>query len=63
VHNLAADAKPHTVIPVITVKWKADATQAQIANVMQVVASMPGKDSGILHVSKCRPVFEVVTNL
>ena len=47
----AADAtSPKTVIHVITVQWKPDATADQIANVLSVVASLPGQDSGIIRV-------------
>jgi hypothetical protein len=47
---VAADATPKTVIHVITVKWKTDATPAQINKVMDVVASLPAQYSGITHV-------------
>jgi Stress responsive A/B Barrel Domain len=46
----AADPTPKTVIHVITVKWKSDATSAQINKALETVASMPSQDSGILHV-------------
>ena len=44
----AADATPKTVIHVITVKWKTDATPAQIDKVMKVVASLPGQYPGMI---------------
>lgn len=46
----AQDATPHTVIHVITVKWKSDASQTQIDKALQVVAALPSKDPGIKHV-------------
>lgn len=46
----AADTSPKSVIHVITVKWKADATPAQISKVLEVVAAMPSQYSGITHV-------------
>lgn len=46
----AADATPHSVIHVITVKWKAGTTQAQIDKALQIVAAMPAAYSGITHV-------------
>jgi hypothetical protein len=46
----AADATPKTVIHVITIKWKSDATAAQINKALETVATMPSQDSGILHV-------------
>lgn len=47
---LAQDAMPKTVIHVITVKWKSDASQAQIDKALQAVAALPSKYSGIKHV-------------
>jgi hypothetical protein len=46
----AADATPKTVIHVITVKWKSDATAAQINKALETIATLPSQDSGILHV-------------
>jgi len=46
----AAETAPHSVIHVITVKWKSDATPAQISKVLEVVAAMPGQNSGIQRV-------------
>lgn len=47
---LAGDATPKTVIHVITVKWKSDASQAQIDRALQTVAVLPSKYPGIKHV-------------
>jgi antibiotic biosynthesis monooxygenase (ABM) superfamily enzyme len=47
---LAQDATPKTVIHVITVKWKSDASQAQIDRALQTVAALPSKYPGIKHV-------------
>jgi hypothetical protein len=46
----AEDATPKTVLHVITVKWKSDASQAQIDKALQAVAALPSKNSGIKHV-------------
>lgn len=46
----AADAAPKSVIHVITVKWKADATPAQIDKVLEVVAALPSQNAGITRV-------------
>jgi antibiotic biosynthesis monooxygenase (ABM) superfamily enzyme len=46
----AAEATPHSVIHVITVKWKAGTSQAQIDKALQTVAAMPADYSGITHV-------------
>jgi antibiotic biosynthesis monooxygenase (ABM) superfamily enzyme len=46
----AADATPKTVIHVITVKWKADASPAQISKALDTVAAMPSQYPGITHV-------------
>lgn len=46
----AADPAPKTVIHVITVKWKADATPAQISKVLDVVRGMPSQGAGITRV-------------
>ena len=48
--TFAADATPKTVIHVITVKWKADATPAQINKVLETVATMPSQYPGITRV-------------
>lgn len=44
---MAADAAPKTVLHVISVKWKADASPAQIQKVMETVAQMPSANAGI----------------
>jgi hypothetical protein len=46
----AADTTPKTVIHVITVKWKADATPAQISKALEVVEAMPSQYRGITRV-------------
>lgn len=46
----AANTSPKTVIHVISVKWKADATPAQINKVLDVVATLPSQFPGITHV-------------
>src|SRR4051794_16460001 len=46
----AAEGMPKTVIHVITVKWKADATPAQISKVLDVVSTMPSQYPGITRV-------------
>jgi hypothetical protein len=46
----AADSTPSTVIHVINVKWKTDATPAQIGKVLEVVAAMPSQYPGITRV-------------
>jgi Stress responsive A/B Barrel Domain len=46
----AAETAPKTVIHVITVKWKTDATPAQISTVLATVAAMPSQYPGITHV-------------
>jgi hypothetical protein len=46
----AADPAPKTVLHVITVKWKTDATPAQIGKVLAVVATMPSQYPGIIRV-------------
>jgi uncharacterized protein (DUF1330 family) len=46
----AADTTPKTVIHVITVKWKSDATPAQISKVLEVVTAMPSQYQGITRV-------------
>jgi len=47
---LAQDATPKTVIHVITVKWKSDASEAHISKALQAVAALPSKFSGIKNV-------------
>jgi hypothetical protein len=47
---VAAEPTPKTVIHVITVKWKSDATPAQINKALETIAAMPSQNSGILHV-------------
>jgi hypothetical protein len=47
---LAQDIAPKTVIHVITVKWKPDASPAQIDKALQAVTALPSKDPGIKHV-------------
>jgi antibiotic biosynthesis monooxygenase (ABM) superfamily enzyme len=46
----AADTMPKTVIHVITVKWKADATPAQINKALEAAAALPSQYPGITHV-------------
>jgi len=46
----AADAKPKTVIHVISVQWKKDATPAQIDKAIKGVEALPSEYPGILHV-------------
>lgn len=46
----AADATPKTVIHVITVQWKADATPAQINKALEAAATLPAQYSGIKRV-------------
>jgi antibiotic biosynthesis monooxygenase (ABM) superfamily enzyme len=47
---LAQDTSPKTVIHVIAVKWKSDASQAQIDKALQAVTALPSKYPGIRHV-------------
>lgn len=47
---VAQDASPNSVIHVITVKWKADASQAQIDKALQAISALPSKYPGIKHV-------------
>ena len=47
---LAADARPKTVIHVISVKWKADATTAAIEKAIRGAEALPAEYPGILHV-------------
>jgi antibiotic biosynthesis monooxygenase (ABM) superfamily enzyme len=46
----AADAKPKTVIHVISIKWKAEATPAQIDKAIKAAEALPSEYPGILHV-------------
>src|SRR5580693_5696659 len=46
----AADTKPKTVIHVISIKWKADATPAQIASAIKGAEALPSQYPGITHV-------------
>ncbi len=45
-----ADTSPKSVIHVINVRWKADATDAQIKKVLEVVATLPSQNAGITRV-------------
>jgi hypothetical protein len=47
---VAADTTPKTVIHVITIKWKSDATPAQINKAMEVASTLPSVYPGITHV-------------
>jgi antibiotic biosynthesis monooxygenase (ABM) superfamily enzyme len=46
----AADATPKTVIHVISVQWKKDATPAQIEKAIKGAEALPAAYPGILHV-------------
>jgi len=46
----AADTKPKTVIHVITIKWKADATPAQIDQAIKGAEALPSQYPGITRV-------------
>jgi len=46
----AADTKPTTVIHVISIKWKADATPAQIDKAIKGAEALPSEYPGIIHV-------------
>lgn len=46
----AADTTPKTVIHVITIKWKSDATPAQINKALEAAAALPSTYPGITHV-------------
>jgi antibiotic biosynthesis monooxygenase (ABM) superfamily enzyme len=46
----AADAKPKTVIHVITIKWNADAKPAQIDQAIKAAEALPSEYPGITHV-------------
>ena len=47
---LAADTKPKTVIHVITIKWKAAATPAQIEKAIKGAEALPAQYPGITRV-------------
>jgi hypothetical protein len=47
---IAADTQPKTVIHVITVKWKSDATPAQIGKALNMAAALPSQYPEIKHV-------------
>ena len=47
---LAAESSPKTVIHVINVKWKSDASPAQIQKVLDTVTKMPNQNAGITRV-------------
>ena len=47
---LAADARPKTVLHVISVQWKADATPAQIDKAIKGAEALPSEYPGILRV-------------
>ena len=47
---LAADTAPKTVIHVITIKWKSDATPAQINKALEAAATLPSQYPGITRV-------------
>ncbi len=47
---LAADTKPKTVIHVITIQWKADATPAQIDKAIKAAEALPSEYPGIIRV-------------
>jgi antibiotic biosynthesis monooxygenase (ABM) superfamily enzyme len=46
----AADATPKTVIHVISVQWKNDATPAQIEKALRAAEALPSEYPGIVHV-------------
>ncbi len=46
----AADTKPKSVIHVISVKWKSDATPAQIDKAIQAAEALPSEYPGITRV-------------
>lgn len=45
-----AQTQPHTVLHVVTVKWKAGTTPAQIEAALAGVKDLPGKYPGIVHI-------------
>ena len=47
---VAADTAPKTVIHVITIKWKSDASPAQINKALEVAATLPSLYPGVTHV-------------
>ena len=46
----AADTNPKTVIHVISIKWKADATPAQIDKAIKAAEALPSEYPGIIRV-------------
>ena len=48
--SLAQSDEPHTLVHVVTVKWKAGTTPAQIDAALDGVKALPSKYSGIVHV-------------
>src|SRR5258708_271780 len=46
----AADTKPKTVIHVIAIKWKTDATPAQIDKAIKGAEALPSQYPGVTHV-------------
>ena len=46
----AADTTPKTVIHVISIQWKADATPAQIDKAIKAAEALPSEYPGITHV-------------
>ena len=46
----AADITPKSVIHVITIKWKADATASQIEQAIKGAEALPSQYPGIIHV-------------
>ncbi len=50
VSAVAADTAPKSVIHVVSVKWKADATPAQIKAALDGVQALPAASKGITHV-------------
>jgi hypothetical protein len=46
----AADTKPKTVIHVITIKWKSDATPAQIEQAIKGAEALPSQHAGVTRV-------------
>ena len=46
----AQTEQPHTVVHVVTVKWKPGTTPAQIEAALEGVKQLPGKYAGIVHV-------------
>jgi antibiotic biosynthesis monooxygenase (ABM) superfamily enzyme len=48
--GIAADTKPATVIHVISIKWKADATPAQIDKAIKAAEALPAEYRGIVRI-------------